>query len=190
MTLFSCILPNYFLGLVILLANLIKNTKQHLLKTLHTHSIGRSVLDQDQRIDRLITFRYFGFQTTDLAELLRKAKDNECDPFHDLEKYKERVNTVVNACFLGSLALYESTYLLYGYKFRKKEFGFAWETYYDETHRALDMDSESAWYDFIIQGEYFRIKIEKEHPEVHYIMERPFHAMNKTVIELGSCRDG
>ena len=88
-------------------------------------------MDQDLKIERLVTYRYFGFQTTDLAEILRKAKDHECDPFHDLENYKDRVDTAVNACFLGSLALYESTYLLYGYKFRKKEYGFAWETYYD-----------------------------------------------------------
>ncbi len=146
-------------------------------------------MHQDQRIDRLITFRYFGFQNIDLAEILRKAKDNECDPFHVLEKYADQVNTVVNACFLGPLALYESTYLLYGYKFRRKEYGFAWETYYDETHRAQDMDSESAWYDFLEQGEYFRVKINKQNPVIHYIIERPFIAMNKTVIELGSCRD-
>ena len=146
-------------------------------------------MDQDINIERLVTFRYFGFQTTDLAELLRKAKDGECDPFHDLETYKDRVDTPVNACFLGSLALYESTYLLYGYKFRKKEYGFAWETYYDETHRSADMESESAWYEFVEQGHCFKVKVLKREPEVHYVMERPFNAMNKTVIELGSCRD-
>ena len=146
-------------------------------------------MDQDQRIDRLITFRYFGFQTPDLAEILRKAKANECNPFHVLEKYTDRVNTAVNACFLGSLALYESTYLLYGYKYRKKEYGFAWETYYDETHRAADMDAESAWYDFVEQGQYFKIKVDKRDPEIHFIIDRPFNGMNKTVIQLGTCQD-
>ena len=74
-------------------------------------------MDQDQRIDRLITYSFFSCQVTDLAEILRKAEQNECDPFHNLAKNGESVNTSVNACFLGSLTLYDSTYLLYGYKY-------------------------------------------------------------------------
>jgi hypothetical protein len=145
-------------------------------------------LDQDQRIDRLITYSFFSYQSIDLAEILRKAQENECNPFFNLAKNSEKVNTDVNACFLGTLSLEDSTYLLYGYKYNNKEYGFAWETYYDETHRALDMNSESTWYDFIEQGQYFNIRIDKAQPEIHHITERPFNAMNKTVIQLGPCR--
>ena len=145
-------------------------------------------MDQDQRIDRLITYTYFGYQVTDLAEILRKGKEGECNPFYNLAKNRDKVNTDVDACFLGTLSLYDSTYLLYGYKFKKKEYGFAWETYYDETHRAFDMDDDSSWYDFIEQGQYFKIRIDSSQPEIHFITERPFNAMNKTVIQLGPCR--
>lgn len=145
-------------------------------------------MDENLRLERLISFSFFSFQTTDLAEIIRKAKDNECNPFHNLEENSDKVNTISEACFLGMLNLYESAYLLYAYKFRGKEYGFAWETYYDESHRVDDLDMESSWYDFTEPGQCFKIRIDKQDPAVHYIIERPFNAMNKTVIELGPCR--
>ena len=48
-------------------------------------------MDQDQRIDRLITYSFFSCQSVDLAEILRKAEQNECDPFHNLAKNSEIV---------------------------------------------------------------------------------------------------
>ena len=95
----------------------------------------------------------------------------------------------VQACFLGFLSRYDATYLMYAYKTGGKEYGFAWETYYYESHRSEDMEEESPWYDFIEQGQLFKIKVDMANPVTHFIVERPFTAMNTTIIQLGPGRD-
>jgi len=147
-------------------------------------------LDDTQKLDRLIDYSFFSFQNTDLADLLQKSREDEdCNPFRNLRKNSNVVDKDVQGCFLGYLTLNDATYLMYAYKYRGKEYGFAWETYYDETHRAFDMEAESSWYDFIEQGQFFRIRIKRSEPEVHFISERPFNIMNGTVIRLGPCRE-
>ena len=142
--------------------------------------------DEHQNLDRLINFSYFGFQSTDLEILLDSAKDDNTDSvFTDLRENADRVETAVQACFLGFINPRDTTYLLYAYKYRQKEYGFAWEAYYDDIHRSFDSEAEPPWFDFIAQGQCFKIKISREDPSTHFITERPFNQMNGTVIQLG-----
>jgi hypothetical protein len=142
--------------------------------------------DEHQNLDRLIDFSYFGFQSTDLETLLESAGHNAAyNPFRNLRENAEKVDTPVQACFLGFISRQDSTYLLYAYKYRQREFGFAWEAFYDDTHRAFDDEEEPPWFDFVSQGQCFKIKIARNDPATHFITERPFNQMNSTVIQLG-----
>jgi len=143
-------------------------------------------LDQDQKLDRMITYSFFSFQCADLEMVLQKAKANECEPFQNLAKNQQKVNTDAQACYLGILNRKGCTYILYAYKYRHKEYGFVWESYCDDRD---EMDTEATWYDFIEQGQYFKIRIDKDNPDIHYIKERPFTGMNRTVIQIGPCRE-
>ena len=142
--------------------------------------------DENQNLDRLIDFNFFGFQSIDLEHLLESAShDSIATPFKNLRENADAVDTPLQACFLGFINNRESTYLLYAYKYRRKEFGFAWEAYYDDVHRTLDLEDEPPWFDFVPQGQCFKIKIARDDPSVHIITERPFTQMNSTVIQLG-----
>jgi len=142
--------------------------------------------DEHQNLDRLIDFSFFGFQSTDLETLLETANhDTTINPFKNLRENVDIVDTPAQACFLGFINRQDSTYLLYAYKYRRKEFGFAWEAYYDETHRAFDSEEEPPWFDFVAQGQCFKIKVSRKDPAIHFITERPFSQMNSTVIQLG-----
>jgi hypothetical protein len=144
------------------------------------------LLDDNQNLDRLIDFNFFGFQSTDLEHVLESANhDSVPTPFKNLRENSETVDTALQACFLGFIYNRDSIYLLYAYKYRREEFGFAWEAYYDDTHRTLDLEDEPPWFDFVQQGQCFKIKIAKSNPAIHFITERPFTQMNSTVIQLG-----
>jgi len=145
-------------------------------------------MNSDERLNRLVSYSFFGYQNTDLADLL-DHKHNDTSPFLNLRNNQNLASEEVEACYLGTLTGYESSYLMYAFKFQGKEYGFAWEAYYDETHRAFDLDDEPPWYNFIEQGQMFKIKIAKDDPYIHYITEKPFSNMNGIVIKLGPCRD-
>jgi len=142
--------------------------------------------NEHQNLDRLINFSFFGFQSTDLDHLLASTSHEDANnPFRNLSDNAAQADTPAQACFLGFISRHDSTYLLYAYKYRQKEYGFAWEAYYDDTHRSFDSEVEPPWFDFVTQGQCFKIKIARKDPAAHFIIERPFNQMNGTVIQLG-----
>ena len=145
-------------------------------------------MNHDDQLDRLVSYCYFRYQNIDLINLL-ESKDKSFSPFVNLHDNLNQVTDESKACFLGFLARYNFSYLMYAYKYKGKEYGFAWETYYDESVNDSDLDSEPPWYAFITQGQMFTIKVNKHNPFAHYIIEKPFSNMNGVVIRLGPCRD-
>ena len=145
-------------------------------------------MDPDERLSRLVSYGYFGYQNIDLDHVL-KTKDSVHSPYVNLRNNLSRVNDECKACFLGILTRYDSNYLMYAYKYKGKEYGFAWETYYGDMQSDDILEGELSWYNFIEQGQLFKIKVDNQNPFNHFITEKPFSAMNSTVIQLGPCRD-
>lgn len=145
-------------------------------------------MDSDERLSLLVSYCYFGYQNIDLDDLL-KTKDDTFSPYANLRDNFNHVDEDCKACFLGFLTRYESSYLMYAYKFKGKEYGFAWETYFEDMQNDNDLESELSWYNFIEQGQMFKIKVDSQNPFSHFITEKPFSAMNGMVIQLGPCRD-
>ena len=56
----------------------------------------------------------------------------------------------------------------------------------EDSHRTPGIDDDPPWYEFIEQGQMFKIRLNPKLPEQHIVTERPFAAMNDTVIRLGS----
>jgi len=142
----------------------------------------------DPELNTLISYSYFGFQSTDLERLLKQVHYDSPDYFK-LCEYKDRVDVEVQACFLGFLDAGSSTYLMYAYIYNGKEYGFAWETDDQEIISNSSHFADPPWYEFIRQGQSFKIKLHKVNPYLHYIIEKPFVLMNSTVLRLGPCRD-
>ena len=145
-------------------------------------------MDPDERLSRLVSYCYFGYQNIDLDDLL-KSKSNTFSPYVNLRDNSGRVNDECKACFLGFLTRHGSSYLMYAYKYMGKEYGFAWETYFDDALNDDNLESELSWYNFIEQGQLFNIKVDIQDPFRHFIIEKPFSAMNGMVVQLGPCRD-
>jgi hypothetical protein len=142
----------------------------------------------EPELNTLIGYSYFGFQTTDLEQLL-KQRSNASAELMNLRNYRERVDLEINACFLGFLEVHDSTYLMYAYIYDNKEYGFVWDTANEELLTPPKHNSDMAWFVFIKQGQSFKIKIIKSNPYLHYIIEKPFALMNGPVLTLGPCRD-
>ena len=147
------------------------------------------MVDEDERLDRLIKYSFFGFQNTDLHHILCNTESEE-KSFVNLRTFQRQASQQTSACFLGFLSCQDETYLMYAYQYANVEYGFAWETFYDESHRDSSILDDPPWYDFIQQGQLFKIKLNPKNPEEHIIIERPFREMNDTVIRLGTnpCR--
>jgi hypothetical protein len=75
---------------------------------------------------------------------------------------------------------------MYAYQYNNLEYGFAWETFYDESHRDPSLLAEPPWFDFVYQGQMFKIKLNPKKPEEHYVIERPFREIKDMVIRLGT----
>jgi hypothetical protein len=146
-------------------------------------------MDEDERLSRLINYNFFGFQNTDLQDILCEEESSGVS-FVNLRDYKERTTQPSKACFLGFLSCQDSTYIMYAYQYCNIEYGFAWETFYDESHRNSTNINDPPWFDFIEQGQLFKIELNPKNPKEHIINERPFREMNDTVICLGTspCR--
>jgi hypothetical protein len=142
-------------------------------------------LDEDVRLNRLINFSFFGFQNTDLNDILCNNEIPEKSFVH-LEEHRDQATAPLEACFLGFLSCLDSTYLMYAYQYKKTEYAFAWESFYDDSHRLHGSYDDPPWYEFIEQGQMFEIRLNPKIPEQHIVTERPFAAMNDTVICLGT----
>jgi hypothetical protein len=143
---------------------------------------------QEPELNVLISYSYFGFQSTDLERLLEQNSCNSANLIN-LRNYKEKAEQEINACFLGFLNVQASTYLMYAYIYDNKEYGFVWDTGNDEILSPAANGSDIPWFLFIKQGQSFKLKIINANPYLHYITEKPFTFMNGPVLKLGSCRD-
>jgi len=139
-------------------------------------------------VDTLVAYSYFGFQNTDLEQLLQNESHSSAEVIN-LGKFRDAVDQEVSACYLGKLKSNNSTYLIYAYIFNNKEYGFAWDTDQEEIICHSNHLSDPPWFEFIKQGQLFRIKVNNNNPYLHYITEKPFAFMNSTVLKLGTCRD-
>jgi len=142
----------------------------------------------DQELNILIAYSYFGFQDTDLEQLLKQASHNP-DHFINLRGNKDQVSGEIRACFLGFLTVQDSMYLIYAYIFNNKEYGFAWESDYEEVFTHSNSIADPPWFEFIKPGQSFKIRVNDDNPYLHFITEKPFAFMNSPVLKLGSCRD-
>ncbi len=131
------------------------------------------------------SYKYFAYQNIDLINRLEESLDPG-EIFFNLNEFKESAETECTAYFLGYLSKYDSTFLKYAYIFKNVEYGFAWETFYDERHRAYSSENENVWYDNIKQGDSIEILINRSFPERHYITGSIFQKMNDNVIFLGT----
>ena len=143
---------------------------------------------QEPELNTLISYSYFGFQNTDLEQLLKQHSRNSADLIN-LRNCKDRVDQEINACFLGFLKVHNATFLMYAYIYDNKEYGFVWDTGNYEIFTPVANGSDIPWFLFIKQGQSFKLKISRTNPYLHYITERPFASMNGPVLKLGSCRD-
>ncbi len=143
---------------------------------------------QEPELNTLISYSYFGFQNTDLEQLLKQISPGSADIIN-LRNCKDRVDQEINACFLGLLKVHNSTYLMYAYIYDNKEYGFVWDTDNDELFAPATNGGDIPWFLFIKQGQSFKVKIIKANPYLHHITEKPFAFMNGPVLKLGSCRD-
>ena len=137
-------------------------------------------MNQDERLDRLISYNFFGYQNTDLM-----AQFSDTLSYINLRQNSNLVKIEITACILGFLNRHDSSYLMYAYKFKEKEYGFAWEILGAELDDEAEDGVTDAWFDFIQVGDTFNIKIDKKKPEVHFIIDKPFSAMNGPVLKLG-----
>jgi hypothetical protein len=92
----------------------------------------------------------------------------------------------ISAHFLGFRRHDDASYVLYAFRFRDAEYGFLWETSFDETDRAKNGGEPHIWYDDIREGDTFRVRVRLKDPKQHVIMDLPFTGMNdSSVIFLG-----
>jgi hypothetical protein len=92
----------------------------------------------------------------------------------------------ITAHFLGFRRRQEASYVLYAYHYKDAEYGFLWETSFDEADRAKNGGEPHIWYDDIREGDTFRVRIRLKDPRQHVIMDLPFTGMNdSSVIFLG-----
>jgi hypothetical protein len=84
----------------------------------------------------------------------------------DTEDAKKRADTVGLARVRRWAARYDDWYLIYSFIAKDGEYGFGWETYWDETHRGYS--GEKAWYDILVTGAVFPVKYLSSDPSVHY----------------------
>jgi hypothetical protein len=136
-------------------------------------------------IEKCLDFNEKGtrFSPDDYSKVIRGVKF----VFIDTEKAKKKADREGLArCTYGWSSRYDSWYITYSYIAGTYEYAFAWETYYDEIHRAYS--GKSAWYDAIGQGSHFTIKYYSKDPKLHHVtakgfskLERPFFVGRKKV---------
>lgn len=91
-----------------------------------------------------------------------------------------------DACFLGFRRRDDASYILYAYVHKDREYGFLWETFFDEAQRAASGGEPHVWYDDIREGHKFRVRVSMKDPKQHVILEEPFTGMNEgQVLYLG-----
>jgi hypothetical protein len=93
---------------------------------------------------------------------------------------------ILQACVLTFKSVYDSHYIVYGYFYEDTEYVFAWETDFDEIHRAYSQSTKPTFYDSLEQNTYFEIQIDTNSPKKHYISDVNLEPMNKQVIFCGS----
>jgi len=76
----------------------------------------------------------------------------------------------------GSIRRYDATNIVYEYVVGNIEYWFAFETDYDELHRALGKKSIKTWYDGI---ESFKIEYCKDNPKIHKVLTEKYTPINK-----------
>ena len=122
-------------------------------------------------------FDLYGWQNYPLKDLDFK-KHTRC-----LTDYKNGATQPASACVLGRSGINEDSFIQYGYIIDDQEFVFCWQTYWDETHRALSKGKRQ-FYDSLQQGVNFEISYNFKEPSQHFISEPSLVQMNDQVIFL------
>lgn len=92
----------------------------------------------------------------------------------------------VEAVYLGFRRCGDDSYLLYAYRHKDREFGFLWETFFDETERAKSGGEPHVWYDDVEPGHCFRVRFSMKDHRQHVALDEPFTGMNDgQVVFLG-----
>lgn len=131
-------------------------------------------------------YRFYLFSDADLAGIfsgnaavyVKLGKDPET-------AYAEDGREIEAAC-LGIRRHDADTYLLYAYRYKNREYGFLWETFFDEADRAKSGGEPHVWYDDVAEGAQFRVRISMKDPKQHVALDVPFTGMNDgQVLTLG-----
>lgn len=131
-------------------------------------------------------FRFNDFGDSDLVSLFERNAQAHVALGKDPDTAYADDGRELDACFLGFRRRNDDSYVLYSYVYRDKEYGFLWETFFDETQRAASGGEPRVWYDGISEGHMFRVRISMKDPKHHVILDEPFTGMNDgQVIYLG-----
>lgn len=98
-----------------------------------------------------------------------------------MTEYADDGKEISAVCF-GFRRHHDDTYLLYGYRFKDREYGFLWETYFDEAQRASGGGEPRVWYDDVREGDVFPVRIRLKDPRQHVVLEGPFTGINDSEV--------
>jgi hypothetical protein len=80
----------------------------------------------------------------------------------------------------GWVMRYDCTYICYSYVVAGVEYAFAWETYWDETHRGYSGDAP-LWYDALGPGVRFKVRVSPSDPKLHIPAETRFENLTNPI---------
>ena len=105
----------------------------------------------------------------------REAIAAEKHEYIDTEKVSRAAGEEAEATCCGWKTRYDCTYICYSFFAEGAEYAFAWETYYDETHRGYS--NERVWYDELTQGVRFKVRYVKGDPRLHFPADKRFESL-------------
>jgi hypothetical protein len=102
------------------------------------------------------------------------VQDPQVKRVTNTEEEKDKVTEKTRAIYVKSVRDGDATFVIYSYVVGNKEYGFAWETLYDETHRAYSGDTHKQpyWYDKLQPGADFLVTYSKTEPWRHYVGDK------------------
>ena len=103
--------------------------------------------------------------------------------------HKEAATEAVTAYVMGSLSRWDDWYVYYAYRFKDIEYHFAWETGFDEIHRAFG-GKAATWYDAFNYGRAFPVRVVPGSPANHFIADSAAEPMNAGVILVKIVKPG